>query len=59
MKSVIIEQFKFVAEAEIYANKKAEEGYRMVSFSNYKDMCGVAFVVCMELAKFERVGGGE
>jgi hypothetical protein len=56
MNPIIIERFDFCIEAEEYANKKFLEGYRLISFSSYKDISGVMFVVCMELAKFERVG---
>ena len=56
MKPIIIERFDICIEAEEYVNKKFLEGYRMISFSTYKDVSGLLFVVCMELAKFERVG---
>jgi hypothetical protein len=51
MKSVIIRQFDYINSAEKYANEMAEKGYRLVSFSSYKDLRGLVFV----LAKFEQV----
>jgi hypothetical protein len=59
MKPVIIKRFEYTDTAEKYANEMAKEGYRLVSFSSYKDINGTIFVVCMNLAKFERGGDSE
>jgi hypothetical protein len=40
------------------ANEKFKLGYRMVNVSAYKDN-GTRYVICMEIAKFERVGSSE
>lgn len=59
MKPIIMTCFDYVDGAEKYANERYLEGYKLISFSSYKDIRGVVFVVCMELAKFNRVGDSE
>lgn len=41
MKPIIMTRFEFIDKAEKYANDKFQEGYRLISFSSYKDMDGV------------------
>ncbi len=57
MKSVIIERFNSQYQAEDFANAKSKEGYRMVNMAIHFSQFVTVFAICMELAKFERVGG--
>ncbi len=54
MKPVIIEWFTTSSDAEAFANIKHKEGYRVVSLGVYNEN-GCKYVLCIELAKFERV----
>lgn len=61
MKKVIVTSFTTAIETEEFANRKAEEGYKTVSLAfDISPRTGMThYVVCMELVKFERVGGSE